>query len=79
MPVRTTRDYNAPAVSPLLKAVLDDALQEEEEDLDIDASIFQLDQSAKASRRERSHRSRSKSGRPHHDGRSSDEVEGAAA
>ncbi|EEC13098.1 kinesin, putative [Ixodes scapularis] len=37
MPVRTTRDYNAPAVSPLLKAVLDDALQEEEEDLDIDA------------------------------------------
>lgn len=79
MPVRTTRDYNAPAVSPLLKAVLDDALQEEEEDLDIDASIFQLDQSAKASRRERSHRTRSKSGRPHHDGRSSDEVEGAAA
>lgn len=36
MPVRTTRDYNAPAMSPHLKAVLDDALREEE-DLDIDA------------------------------------------
>lgn len=36
MPVRTTRDYNAPAMSPHLKAVLDDALKEEG-DLDIDA------------------------------------------
>lgn len=36
MPVRTTRDYNAPAMSPHLKAVLDDALKEED-DLDIDA------------------------------------------
>lgn len=36
MPVRTTRDYDAPAMSPHLRAVLDDALREEE-DLDIDA------------------------------------------
>lgn len=72
MPVRTTKDYNAPAVSPHLKAVLDSALREEE-DLDVDASssIFQLDPSVKAGRRERSHRSRST--RSQHDAKSPDQ------
>lgn len=59
MPVRTTRDYNAPAMSPHLKAVLDDALKEEG-DLDIDASlsIFQLPGELKQCRKDKSHRSR---------------------
>lgn len=67
MPVRTTRDYNAPAMSPHLKAVLDDALREEE-DLDIDASlsIFQLRGEPRQYGREKSHRSRSKSARHRH-------------
>jgi len=40
MPSRTTRDYEGPAIAPKVQAALEAALQEEEE-IQVDASIFE--------------------------------------
>ncbi|XP_005108306.1 kinesin-like protein KIF3B [Aplysia californica] len=39
MPIRTTRDYEGPTVAPRVQAALDAALQDED-DIDIDGSVF---------------------------------------
>jgi len=46
MPIRTTRDYESPTVAPRVQAALDAALQDED-DIDIDGSLF----SSKSSRK----------------------------
>lgn len=38
MPTRTTRDYEGAGMAPLVQAVLDAALNEEGEDITIDAT-----------------------------------------
>ena len=40
MPIRTTHDYEGPGMAPLVQAVLDAALQEEEE-ITIDATCIE--------------------------------------
>ncbi|BFZ03932.1 hypothetical protein BsWGS_06970 [Bradybaena similaris] len=46
MPNRTTRDYEGPAVAPRVQAALDAALQDED-DIDIDGSMFSSKSSSK--------------------------------
>ena len=52
MPIRTTRDYEGPTVAPRVQAALDAALQDED-DIDIDGSLF----SSKSSRKKGTSRS----------------------
>uniref|UniRef100_A0A0B7ATH0 Kinesin-like protein n=1 Tax=Arion vulgaris TaxID=1028688 RepID=A0A0B7ATH0_9EUPU len=57
MPNRTTRDYEGPAVAPRVQAALDAALQDED-DIDIDGSMF----SSRSSSKKKASSSRSKTG-----------------
>ncbi|KAL1020799.1 hypothetical protein UPYG_G00004810 [Umbra pygmaea] len=40
MPARTTRDYEEPVIAPTVAAALEDALREEDEEIQVDASGF---------------------------------------
>lgn len=63
MPRRTTRDYEGPSVAPRVQAALDAAMNNVEEDIDIDALAITNAFAVKGTRKEKRRKTRPKSGR----------------
>ena len=55
-PARTTRDYEAPSVAPRVQAELDKAMNNIEEDIDIDAQSITNALAIKGTRKEKSNK-----------------------
>lgn len=57
-PARTTRDYEGPSVAPRVQAALDAAMNNVEEDIDIDALAISNTFQVKGTRKEKSKKAR---------------------